>query len=104
MIRVEFVSTAWGAVREQGRRYQRIQLFRTFSIIESIEHTKGANISSVPQGLQTASQFGIVNKSNCPLLYPIKWKELVKMCPSPKMRAVLHVRSYLRFIELESLL
>ncbi|CAH2217149.1 jg1876 [Pararge aegeria aegeria] len=33
------------------------------------------------QGRETASQFGVVNKSNSPLLYPIKSKELV---PQPK--------------------
>ncbi|CAH2256373.1 jg3587 [Pararge aegeria aegeria] len=76
MMRMKFNSTALDAVREQGKRYQCKQLFKTLSIIDSIEHTKGANTSSVPQGLQTASQFRIINSSNSPLLYPIKWKEL----------------------------
>ncbi|CAH2232915.1 jg12418 [Pararge aegeria aegeria] len=48
MLGVEFISTALGAVREQGRRYQCKQIFRTLSIIESIEHTKGANIFGAP--------------------------------------------------------
>ncbi|CAH2230822.1 jg15281 [Pararge aegeria aegeria] len=51
MMRVKFSSMARGAVREQGRRYQCKQLFRALSIIELIEHTKGANFSSVPQDL-----------------------------------------------------